>query len=86
MDLSTQEFERKNLEKTNMPNHRITANNMPQLALICFNKTKNQVKTISSSHMSKDKTKENLLTIAKVGMTQKNFPTTYVIVTFKGRC
>jgi hypothetical protein len=35
--------------------------------------------------MSKDKTKENLLTIAKVGMTQKLFPTMYVIVTFKGR-
>jgi hypothetical protein len=35
--------------------------------------------------MSKDKTKENLLTIAKVGMTQKLFLTMYVLVTFKGK-
>jgi len=35
--------------------------------------------------MSKDKTKENLSTIAKIGMTQKNFPTMYVLATFKGR-
>jgi hypothetical protein len=35
--------------------------------------------------MSKDKTKENLLTIAKIGMTQKLFLTMYVLIAFKGR-
>jgi len=57
MDLSTLESKMKNLENTSIPNHRITTNNMPKLVSICSDKTKNQVKTISLSHMSKDKTK-----------------------------
>jgi hypothetical protein len=64
----------KNLEKIGMPSHKITTINMPKLAPICSNGTKNQIKTISSSHMSKDKTKKNILIVAKTCMIKKTRP------------
>jgi hypothetical protein len=59
MDSNTPKSKVKSLEKIGMPNHKITTMNMPKLAPICSNDTKNKIKTVSSSHMSKDKMKEN---------------------------
>ncbi len=58
---------------------------MPKLAPICSNGTENQIKTISSSHMSKVKTKENILIVAKTGMTKKTLSYNVCISYFKGR-
>jgi hypothetical protein len=85
MDSNTLEFKVKSLEKIGMPNHNITTINVPKLAPICSNGIENQIKTISSSHMSKDKTKENILIVAKTCMIKKTLPYNVCISYFKGR-
>lgn len=85
MDSNTLKSKVRSLEKIGMPNHKLTTINMPKPTPICSNGTKNQIKTIKFSHMSKDKTKENILIVAKIGMTKKTLPYNVCIRYFKGR-
>lgn len=85
MDLNMPKSKVKSLEKIGMLNHKITTINIPKPAPICSNGTKNKIKTTSSSHKTKYKKKENILIVAKTGMTKKKISYNLCISYFKGR-